>query len=129
MGDRMGIDLPAEPELSFGDGNLTGVFSKSASVPSSVSSSRHRTEFFFLTGVKETPLRATPALRRRGDGFTGDARACCCTAETAVSAGAATGLACTLIDFFRFGVPRLVGGNSSTGIIEPSGLTTCDAAE
>ena len=45
------------------------------------------------------------------------------------SAGAATG--CVLMDtaFFRLGVPFLLGGYISTGISEPSGLTTLDAAE
>lgn len=43
--------------------------------------------------------------------------------------GGAMGFAWTLKDFLRFGVPRFVGGNSSTGIIEPSGLTTWETAE
>ena len=54
-----------------------GVFSNSASAPSSVSS-RHRTPLFspftgdFFLGVKETPFLAATALRRLGEARTGE---------------------------------------------------------
>jgi hypothetical protein len=113
-------------EGSSGDTGFCGVFSKSANVPCSLSSSRQRTLCFFLTGVNATPLRVVASLRRRGDDLIGEAIACCWAAE---KTGAGIALWLTLMDFFRFGVPRLVGGNNSTGIMEPSGLTTWDAAE
>src|SRR3569833_2191833 len=119
------------------DSNFCGVFSKSASVPSSVSSSRHRTPRldgvdFFLTGVKEIPLRApAAALRLRGEDFNGEANTCWSAVDMAASAGgAATGFALMILeDFFRFGVPRLDGGKISAGIRDPSGLMHCEAAE
>jgi hypothetical protein len=58
------------------DSYFFGVFSKSARVPTSPSSSRQRTARlagdFFFTGVKDTPFRALSALRRRGEPLVGD---------------------------------------------------------
>ena len=132
---RMGIcSVGLSGEIRSGDesANFLGVFSKSAKVPSSVSSSRHRTARFrgdfLLEGVNESPLRTAPTLRRRGDDFIGDAESCKLLG-TDENAGGATGLTLIAMAFFRFGVPRLVGGCISTGINEPSGLTTLDAAE
>lgn len=109
------------------DSIFCGVFAKSANVPSSVSSSRQRTDLldgdFFLTGVNETPFLWAPAFRRRGEAFIGEANASCWASDMATKAGAATGLTCTLESFLRFGVPRFDGENLSTGITDPSGLT------
>jgi hypothetical protein len=112
--------------------NFCGVFSKSASVPCSVSSSRQRTirldGDLFFTGVKDTPFRPTPAFLLRGDDFIGDIKVSCSAAGTLENAGAATGFVLRRAVFFRFGVPLFEGENTSTGAIEPSGLITCPAA-
>ena len=63
-------------EGSAGGENFLGVFSKSARVPCSLSSSRQRTPCFFF-GVNDTPLRAVPILRRLGEDLMGEAIACC----------------------------------------------------
>lgn len=66
------------------ESNCFGVLSKSARVPNSPSSSRHRTARFEdesdlrLTGVKVTPLLADETtFRRRGEAFIGDDSCVC----------------------------------------------------
>lgn len=105
-----------------------GVFSNSASVPSSVSS-RHLTPLFssfpgdFFLGVKETPFLAATAFRRFGDSRAGEPEAL----EAMARGGGRTGLNGDIPTcFLRFGVPDRVGGNVSVGMRLPSGLMICD---
>lgn len=137
--DRMGWF--ARREVDNGGGRVTtgsmdedsgvgfvrcGVFSNSASVPSSVSS-RHRTPLFspfpgdFFFGVNETPFFATVGLRRFGDARIGEPKF-----EVFANEGAMMGFSGDgppkATCFFRLGVPERVGGKASVGMRLPSGL-------